>query len=325
MVRTALGLAFALLGCGPNAASACPSGEAHCGGVCIDVQSDDSNCGGCALACSSKCSNGRCIVTLASGQSPTRIALDHGAVYWINRNDYSLARVPVGGGAITTIVTPHVGGAAGIAVDATSVYWLTLTGDCPPLPSSGTVMSATLQGGWVSTLAALEDESPLAIAVNSTNVYWSSISGVGTAGDPYVGHVKTVPLRGPPDGGSPTTLYSSRVDFDPNGLTIDDANIYLASNQLIGRGGVVLKLPLDGGTATTIAPAKNPWGVAVNGTSVSWTDEDAVVAAPLGGGATTTLASKLDGPRQSQWTIHMSTGSPLGISRALADRRMALC
>ncbi|MFO0575188.1 MAG: alkaline phosphatase family protein [Polyangia bacterium] len=57
-------------GCGSNemiapadgGAPACPTGQAACGGRCIDVTSDDENCGGCGAACTGAmhCGGGTC-------------------------------------------------------------------------------------------------------------------------------------------------------------------------------------------------------------------------------------------------------------------------
>src|SRR5512142_1283555 len=46
--------------CGWNAA-----GETVCNGTCVDLQTDNANCGGCGLTCSA-CNAGECLVTLAT-------------------------------------------------------------------------------------------------------------------------------------------------------------------------------------------------------------------------------------------------------------------
>ncbi|MCD6497802.1 MAG: hypothetical protein J7M25_05780, partial [Deltaproteobacteria bacterium] len=41
----------------------CPEGQTDCDGTCVDLQSDDANCGRCGNICpeGTQCSNGRCI------------------------------------------------------------------------------------------------------------------------------------------------------------------------------------------------------------------------------------------------------------------------
>jgi len=71
--------------------------------------------------------------------------------------------VPLGGGA-PTILASGLPSAAGIAVDATSLYWT--------IWSDGTVMKVAL-GGGAPTILATGQSSPGDIAVDATSVYWT--------------------------------------------------------------------------------------------------------------------------------------------------------
>ena len=54
---------------GPPDAWACGVGSTLCAGVCVDVNNDNSNCGGCGKACAAGqvCSQGTCGLSCQSG------------------------------------------------------------------------------------------------------------------------------------------------------------------------------------------------------------------------------------------------------------------
>jgi hypothetical protein len=106
-----------------------------CGGPrCIDLTSDAKNCGSCGTICGGTCTFGRCVITLApapsgtqSGFTPEYIALDGASVYWTTCDDTqargSIMKVAIGGGS-PVVLAPNEACPAGIAVNATSVYWI---------------------------------------------------------------------------------------------------------------------------------------------------------------------------------------------------------
>jgi hypothetical protein len=49
--------------CSVTVSSTCPAGFTDCGGVCVDLQHDDYDCGACGFACNAGdyCSGGACV------------------------------------------------------------------------------------------------------------------------------------------------------------------------------------------------------------------------------------------------------------------------
>ena len=112
------------------------------------------------------CCAGRCLVTLASGPAPWRIAIDSASVYWTDWAGGTVVKVPLGGGAPTTLATGQTHPYA-ITVDATNVYWT--NGD-------SSVMKLPLAGGSATPLASGQKGGPYAVAVDGTGVYWISLA-----------------------------------------------------------------------------------------------------------------------------------------------------
>jgi hypothetical protein len=246
----------------------------------------------------SKC--GGSATTLATGrEQSTNIAVDGTSVYWADSYSAGLTgpglllKVPLDGGTPVTLASAPSGSVAcGLALDATSVYWVTVThtdNDPPPI----TVMKVPLDGGISTTLASiavsgaygLGDHVRCALAVDSTNVYWTTYQSV---------------LKVSLKGGAVSTLASDQAV--PNSLAIDTESVYWTTT---GRapGAYLMKVPLTGGALTTLASQlEYPNGLALDSTSVYWTESVprtelyAVMRLPLSGGAPTTIVETLNAP-----------------------------
>jgi hypothetical protein len=245
---------------------------------------------------------GGAATTLASvnNADPWGIVVDATSVYWVNdeasvpgsnsseHGKGSVMKVPLGGGTPTTLAS-GLTFPAGIAVDATNVYWTT-AGDS--IETASHIMKAPLSGGTATTLVSGLNMTNLytSIAVDATNVYWTNPNGAS---------VMKVSL----DGGAPITLASSQNN--PASITVNATGVYWTSYvSNVSNTGSIMKVPLDGGTPTALASGQRFdetifMRIAVDVSNVYWMNcgydhNAALMKVPLSGGTLTTLASGQD-------------------------------
>jgi hypothetical protein len=91
---------------------------------------------------------------------------------------------------------------------------------------------------------------------------------------------------GPADSG-PSLITIASAQDNPTRVAENSTDVYWIDATTL------MKAPLDGGTASTLASGAGLGDLALDSTSVYWTDEEAglVLKMPLGGGAPSTLAS----------------------------------
>ena len=158
----------------------CNPGDSLCGGACVDEQTNDANCGGCGLSCSTTCTVGECVVVLASWGSETTPGLGVSStdVYWASAIDGGesgtvagangrILTVPIGGGVTTTLASgqPVCGH---LTVHGEIAYWNT---SAIGSETTGAIVSAPLATGNPSTIVSIPLHAN-SIAADDAYVYW---------------------------------------------------------------------------------------------------------------------------------------------------------
>ncbi len=182
------------------------------------------------------------------------IAVDKNYVYWTDSFGGDVLALPrKGSSALTISFAQGQMHPIGVAVDATSVYWINY-GDGSP---NGAVMKESLSGGASTTLASAQF-GPQGIALDANNVYWTNNGG-------------TV-LKISINGGTVTTLATDQIN--PQAIVVDETNVYWTNSF----SGVVMTVPIAGGTPTALASnQQNCYGIAVDATSLYWTSSTGVM------------------------------------------------
>ena len=83
------------------------------------------------------------------------------------------------------------------------------------------------------------------------------------------------------------------------GFTVGPIGVYALTSSADSSDGIVVSVPIGGGTPTTLASGQSSSGIATDGTSVYWTTYEQngrVMKVPVGGGTPTTLASSQKNP-----------------------------
>ena len=180
---------------------------------CGDTTQDKDNCGRCGHSClGGDCAGGKC--------QPVAIA-------------------------------PGQGQISDVVIDATYVYFSSISGDI--------VGRVAKTGGVVKTLASAPAvHVAKRVRVNATHVYWANDDfGPGT--------VSRCPITGCT--GSPTVLANPE---DPTGLALDSAHVTWADSNSF----VIKRKPLDGGPEALVAsPSARPLAVATDPPFTFWIED----------------------------------------------------
>lgn len=200
--------------------------------------------------------------TFVSGlEAPVDLTLGAGAVYWTDAEG-AINGALFDGGPATTFsgggyqLARDSAGAAGIAADATQLYWAN--------SQSGEILSYTLGTFFPSpNVLASGQGQVFSVAVANDTVYWA---GTGSG---EICSIQVNPDGGIVDGGSIQVLASNQSL--PYAVLLDSTYIYW-TNQGTGKdGGSIMRALLDGGSITTIAAAMNqPQAIAVNANTIYW-------------------------------------------------------
>jgi hypothetical protein len=314
-----------------DAASGCGALSACCGSLSSASQSlcntvvgsgDETNCSTelMQLQAESDCTG----VTILATQiqvPANRIVSDGTTLFWTTfESSQGLLAMPVGGGAVTTLVSAQTNGEGTfLAVDDVNVYILEGSslvripkdGSAPTLVNEPEAMvyAATSLGGvayWVEYLPQSSGMIPQPIAIKSAPLQGDAVTTLATlvanSPDPdeiavtsttiFVGMegatLSYFPMSGLPAGGA-TTVSGGAC----NSLSSDTDTIYCTetsgSNQAIASDG----------TATPIAQAVNSSYIVSDDSYVYWVDNTTVgtiMKAPKGGAGTATILARDTGP-----------------------------
>ncbi|WP_437679756.1 hypothetical protein [Sorangium sp. So ce131] len=216
---------------------------------------------------------------------PRAIALDATHVYWTHLDTDEIMKAPIAGGAAVTIA--HGCPSYGIAVNAANVYW-TCT---DPVG----VFSAPL-GGGTPTLLSTGLEEPLGIALDATSIYvgdsyavrklpigggeaeWLAL-GTGArrvqvdATHVYWTNADASSVRKVPIAGGDDVVLASGY-FESHEVVLDATHVYWAN---LGDAPEIRRVPVDGGEPVVVIAGVAPRDLAVDGTSIYWTDESGFV------------------------------------------------
>jgi hypothetical protein len=262
-------------------AAGCDGGLTSCNAMCVNTQTDPTNCGGCSQACDpgAMCILGAC--ECAAGQtlcSKRCVDLTQDPT-----NCHDCGHSCQGGLCTASVCQPSVVVAqtavVDIAVDSTNVYWT--TGGVP-----GNVVTKPFTGGNASLISALNvEENPRGIARDQNHVYWvdldnGAVEGVTLlSGTPIQSFYFRMPIMGPTPG--------------PNDIVVDKNNVYWVDQAAGTVNQQALASP--GGTTTVLASGRNqPRALAVDATYVYWVDygdtnTGSVNKVPIGGNNTQVL------------------------------------
>jgi hypothetical protein len=242
---------------------------------------------------------GGTVTTVFTGlDAPGALATDGLNAVWAE--SWRVAKGPLAGGAAMTLASGIATSMARIAVDASHVYVL----------DPDFIKMLPKAGGTVEKLAAargtIGDSSMTGqdVAVDGTSVYWTS---AGAAGGPTLQKVALA-------GGAPVTLSVDTTLTNPQDcdwrIALDTQNVYWsAGSGQFPVGCKILKVPLNGGTTTTLVDYAYLADFTVDGTNVYFlelgSNPGSIRQIPVGGGNITQLVSNVFGTVLVNDTAHV--------------------
>jgi hypothetical protein len=216
------------------------------------------------------------------------VCIDSTYAYWFGPSDNDIEKVPLTGGAVTSILKNLTNSIFEMTIDPTYIYWSNVLDQVRRVPIGGGtnsllidlsaagymtayqtedlavssagifvfsdtgIVGAPLAGGSSSTLAS--DQTPVSLVADGTSVYW---------GNPAAGIMKVGV-----GGGTPVMLATLVLPEVPAYMRVDNDALYW-----IEPSGSVKKVPIGGGSSVVLAPAPQaPGGLALDATNVYWSD-----------------------------------------------------
>jgi hypothetical protein len=250
----------------------CLSGQGCCGG-CVDLQTDDSNCGACGHACGGKgaCMNGKCLPIVLAHVGGGGIAVSGSTVFFIGGND--VYGCPLAGCG-TTLPSPlYRGGEAGDGLRgiAFNVPQGNLLVSDPP-----DVVAVAAMGGGVDWTAGMPAGTGGVFVAG--NVPIASGNSLFVGGYNLIAEGNTQALAAASFGTvTPlATLCSFPIDSPVETVGYDpvSTSVFGAAPTGVGvgsqAGGTLVKCPVgsDSGAFTSVATPPGAYGLVVSGQAV---------------------------------------------------------
>jgi len=256
----------------PVEGAPCPEGFGSCEGgpACgTNLLTSADHCGACGRSClGGACTNGLCPVqTLTSaGTRPYGIAIDDTFVYYADRDEGILRKVPKEGGATTTMAS-NQSRISFVAADPGAGGFVYFTRNSP----DGGISKVPKSGGAAVTLAS----TPWAweIAIDESYVYFTT----GGPENPPMTATGTL-QRVAKTGGAATRLATTSVE--PGSIALDDTSIYFTDK---GAQTVSRLNRLSPSAVEQISESQaGPDDIAIEGENLFWTcyGADLVVKRP---------------------------------------------
>jgi hypothetical protein len=244
-------------------------------------------------------------VTWIPTTQPVGIAVNETTIYWDSTAGAMSA--PVAGAPVSTLSvnlsdgSPIPGccgqvstGLNNLVIDSTSVYWTVNSGPGAPQPEPY-VETVLFNGSGASILDPQSNIAALnqTLAVDSTNLYVVPFQFTVQGGQCWDSEgINVVPLSH-----GPTTYLNGACTVVR--LVVDASqNLYWTDlGPPPGLHPVVMTQAVSSPTATQIASATSPYGIAVYGSNLYWTDAGNVMVYAIGGSTSPSVLSTSTQPQ----------------------------
>jgi Carboxypeptidase regulatory-like domain len=247
---------------------------------------------------------GGTVSTLFSGlDAPVALTSDGTNAIWAE--SWRVASAPLAGGVPATLASGISTSMARIAVDASHVYILD-DDFIKTLPTAGgTVEKLAASRGGIADVSLVNQD----IAVDGTSVYWT-VKDIG--GGPTVQKVART-------GGAPVILSVDSTLPNPQDcywrIALDAQSVYWsAGSSQYPEGCRIMKVPLNGGTTTTLVDYAYLADFTVDGTNVYFSElgsnPGSIQQISVGGGAMTSFATDVVGAVLANDAAHVYWNDP---------------
>jgi Domain of unknown function (DUF5050) len=223
------------------------------------------------------CAGCTTVATLTPGSKPFAIQVDATNVYWTNIGTNEVMQIKTDGTGQKTLATMQNTPFA-LQLAGGSVYWVSYS-------ATGVMRKVPIGGGAVTDLIDAPASRDLVVGTNY--IWW--------AREPD--DIQRVPIGGiVGDAAAPDLLTNNPLS---NGIASDGTSVFWVTRQ----DGYVKKSDPDFGNETPLATGDVPWDIAVDATTVYWTEQGSapasgkVMKVQKDGTGTTTLAMGQQDPQ----------------------------